>query len=289
MIAGSRSPCSAFGGSPDDGQSHFARPSANSTNSSGAFSKADARILRETRIALDGVPGKDITYSIRGEAGTGDVLRRARFYVKDRYQYELVVTSPPGQPVTPLAARFLASLTFDSLVRAQHESKGSKRLASLAASPTPATAKAKSKARQAASPADPGIQLSDATPEAALKTFLLALAAQDAAKLRAVTLPDRDFDWLLKGRPASPELLAEMRKQLENAPMRRLVSGDRVTMPGNRSGTIQPSDVRSGRCVLLPSGARSPTRLQQEDGHWKVFAGPYITARKLAKSERGKR
>jgi hypothetical protein len=64
---------------------------------------------------------------------------------------------------------------------------------------------------------------------------------------------------------------------------RRLKAGDRVTMPGGRGGTIQPSDVREGRVVLLPEGQRTPTRLELVDGRWKVFARPFIAARNAAR------
>lgn len=48
------------------------------------------------------------------------------------------------------------------------------------------------------------IKVADSTPEDALRTFMLALLAQDEAALRAVSLPNPDLDWLLKGQPAPP-------------------------------------------------------------------------------------
>jgi hypothetical protein len=130
------------------------------------------------------------------------------------------------------------------------------------------------------------VELADSTPEDALKTFLLALAASDAAALRAVALPDAELDWLLQGPPASPELLARLKARLEEQPMKRLRAGDPVTMPGGESRVIQPSDVREGRVVLWPAGALLPSRVENVGGHWRVLARPFIAARKQAEASR---
>jgi hypothetical protein len=130
------------------------------------------------------------------------------------------------------------------------------------------------------------VNLANSTPEDALKTFLLALAAQDKETLRAVALPDKDLDWLLKGPPDSPERLARMKAQLEEKPIKRLKAGDRVRMPDGESRVIKPVDVRKGRVVRWPEGAPLPLRLEEEGGHWKVFARPLIAARRSAETTR---
>jgi len=125
---------------------------------------------------------------------------------------------------------------------------------------------------------------------------MLVLAAKDEGVLRAITQPDEGFEWLLKGRPAplTGELLGKMKERLEQTAFHRLKAGDRVQMPGGRAGVIQPADVRDGRVVLRPAGAPFPTRLENVEGHWKVFAGPFIVARQTAevelrKSQKGSR
>jgi hypothetical protein len=124
------------------------------------------------------------------------------------------------------------------------------------------------------------VEVADSTPEDALKTFLLALAAQDEPTLRAVTLPHAAFDVLLKSPPAQPEQFARLRARLEEKPMKRLKKGDPVRMPNGESRVIKPDDVREGRTVLWPAGAPLPSRLENVGGHWKVFADPFIAARK---------
>jgi len=126
------------------------------------------------------------------------------------------------------------------------------------------------------------VDLADSTPEDALKTFLLALAAQDEPALRAVTLPHAELGLLLKGTAAPPDQFAKMKAELEEKPMKRLKAGDPVRMPDGETRVIKPDDVREGRIVLWPDGAPVPSRLENVGGHWKVFAAPLIAARKSA-------
>jgi hypothetical protein len=123
-------------------------------------------------------------------------------------------------------------------------------------------------------------ELADSTPDDALKTFLIALARQDEAVLRAVALPHAEFDLLLKGPAASPEQVAVLRARLDEKPIKWLKVGDTVKMPNGESRVIKPADVREGRVVLWPEGAPLPSRLENVGGHWKVFAGTFIAARR---------
>ena len=249
------------------------------------YFKENVRLVRETKITVDGVIGDDFTYTLPSPRGDGDVIRRTRHFLKDHFYYELTVSSPPGHSLPDDAARFLSSLTFEALVKAQHAAAGSRPKSSVQPerdARRPPTQTGGEDRRPVVK-----VDLVDGTPEAALRTFMLALAAQDEATLRAVSLPDNELDWLLKGppAPATPEAIAEMKAKLERTPFRRLLSGARVRMPGNRNGVIQPSDVRDGRVVLLSQGAPYPARVEKFDGHWKVLARPFIVARKLAKAE----
>jgi hypothetical protein len=129
-------------------------------------------------------------------------------------------------------------------------------------------------------------QLEDSTPEDALRVFLFALAARDEAKLRGVALPDGELDVLLKGPSAQPEEIARLKVQLNEKPIRRLKAGDPVKMPDGETRVIKPDDVREGRVVLWAAGEPLPSRLENVDGHWKVFARPFILARKSADENR---
>ena len=130
---------------------------------------------------------------------------------------------------------------------------------------------------------EPIVELADSTPEDALKTFLLALAAHDEATLRAVALPHAELNLLLSGPAAAPEQLALLRARLEEKPIKRLKTGDPVRTPDGESRVIKPGDVREGRVVLWPAGAPLPSRLENVGGHWRVFAAPFISARKSVK------
>jgi hypothetical protein len=141
-------------------------------------------------------------------------------------------------------------------------------------------AKATARVEARAPGTETSVELADSTPEAALKTFLVALAAHDEAKLRAVSLPVDDLHLLLEGPLATPGQLARIKARLEEKPMRRLKAGDPVKMPDGQSRVIKPGDVRESRVVLLPDGLPIPSRVENVGGHWKVFAAPFIAARK---------
>jgi hypothetical protein len=253
-----------------------------------AYFREEATLVKETKVSLDGVPGDDFTYSIRSPQGEETVSRRTRHYIKGRYYYELTVSSRPGLPLPDDTTRFLSSLTFEALVRANQ--------ALVRSRPGPAAPTRGSSGRPATRPRSEapkssiGVDLVDGTPEEALKTFMVALAAKDERVLRAITLPDDGFEWLLKDRPAplTGELLRKMKERLEQTPFHRLKAGDRVKMPGGRAGVIQSADVRTGRVVLRPAGSPYPTRLENVEGHWKVFARPFIVARQTAEAELSK-
>src|SRR5262249_6359984 len=87
------------------------------------------------------------------------------------------------------------------------------------------------------------------------------------------------FAWLLKNPAVPADVLARLKSQLEEKPIRRLKVGDPVRMPNGESRVIQPDDVREGRVVLWPDGAPLPSRLEKVGAHWKVFARPFIAAR----------
>ncbi len=114
------------------------------------------------------------------------------------------------------------------------------------------------------------VNQADSTPEDALKTFYLALRAQDGEALRAVTLADDEFPWLLRGRPASPSDLAQMKSRLEQTSMKRLKPGDVARMADGESQTLKPDDLRAGRAVIWPEGSSHALRLEDVGGHWKV-------------------
>jgi hypothetical protein len=256
------------------------------------FVTESARLVKETKVVVDGVIGDDFTYTVAASQGDRDVTnKRTRHYLTGRFYYVLTVVSPAGRPLPEDAGRFLSSLTFEAVVKAYHTQ--------MKVPPKPAVKPERGAGRTAAQTSvnapravrrpegraplpERRVKVVDSSPEDALKTFLLALAAQDVATLRAVTLPDDEFDWLLNGRPASTELLERIEARIDKKPMRRLKAGDPVRMPDGETRIIKSVDVGEGRVVLWPDGALLPSRVEVVDGHWKVYARPLIVARKLA-------
>jgi hypothetical protein len=124
------------------------------------------------------------------------------------------------------------------------------------------------------------------TPEAAYRSFLVALAAEDEDSLRDLTLDADGFEWLLRGGRIPRERLGESEAGAKTLGLRRLHAGDTITMAGGRVITIQPEQVSERRAVLIAEGAPLPTDLRRVDGVWKVDATPIITGRIAAESAR---
>jgi hypothetical protein len=145
-------------------------------------------------------------------------------------------------------------------------------------------------ARAAAPASKTGVQIkvADATPEDALRTFMLAVMAQDGAALRAIALPNPEIEWLLKGQPAPPEVIDDAKTQFAKLPIKRLKQGERVALPRGKEYVVPANEVGDDRAVLLPRGSPIPTRLRKVDGRWKVSADPFIAARKAADAAKKK-
>ncbi len=126
------------------------------------------------------------------------------------------------------------------------------------------------------------IKIVDGTPEDALRTFMLAVLAQDGAALRAVTLPSPDLGLLLNGQGAPAEVVKAATEQFARLPMKRLKPGETIALTKNKPYIVSASEVGDDRAILLPQGSPVPTRLQRVKGRWKVAADPFIAARKAA-------
>lgn len=128
------------------------------------------------------------------------------------------------------------------------------------------------------------------TPEAAYRTFILAMMKKDEATLRSVTLPTEteDFAWLLRGESPPPEALEEIEAELERQPIRKLKAGDTFTLPGGRRITFGPANIGEDRTVLVPEGSPLPTKIRKVAGRWRVDPRPVIAGRKAADAARKK-
>ncbi len=226
------------------------------------------QLVSEKRIKSGNVVGLEFVKT--GPMGPDKRNRtiKAHVFLNGSVGCTMLVVSGPDKPLPPEADRFLESVRFGG---------------GPAAVPRPQMA--------ANSPAPPSkrkplakIDLVDKTPEDALRTFMMAMAAADEKTLRAVTLPNNDLDVLLTGEAPPFGGVKEMKQQIQKMKIERLKEGDRVNMPGNKVHIVRVTEVGRDRAALLPEDAPFPTRLRLVSGHWKVDAGPVIAARKAASS-----
>jgi hypothetical protein len=150
--------------------------------------------------------------------------------------------------------------------------------------------KSETPAGRGAKAGEPGskTEVAAATPEQALRSFVIAMMTKDETTLRAVTLHTEDFDWLLRGQALPEDQIEDFKAQITRQPIRALKAGDEITLPGNRKVKVLPEEVTADRAVLVPQGAPFPTRLRMIDGRWRVDATPMIAGRKAAEAARQK-
>jgi hypothetical protein len=126
------------------------------------------------------------------------------------------------------------------------------------------------------------VKIADSTPEDALRTFMLAIMAQDGVAVRTLAVPNPELDLLLQREPAPKAVIEDARAQFARLPIKRLRAGDTVSLPQGKSYVVAASEVGGDRVVLLPAGSKVPTRVKMINGRWKVAAEPMIAARKAA-------
>ena len=128
---------------------------------------------------------------------------------------------------------------------------------------------------------EPKITVVDATPEDALRTFMLALIAQDEAALRVVTLSQSRSRLAIERRAGyRRDVIKDATAQFAKQPIKRLKEGETFTLPGGKQYVVAASDVGEDKAVLLPAGCPGAHAAPQVKGHWKVVADPFIAGRK---------
>ena len=238
-------------------------PRAPKSDSSGSLDKFKNQYLtkngttavRESKVTLDGYPGRDFTFKAPSPKNDGLVTSRIVVYLAVQDFVVFTVMSPRDQPVPDSAETFFASISL-------------KPQKSRAKSPSPTAI---------------------GTPESALRSFLIAIAFKDEKVVRDLALQTEGLEWLLKGQSPAAAQSERIRESFGRLPIRTLKPNETIKIPvkgGARTITIDPEETMADRAVLLPEGSPVPTRMRQIRGRWKVDAAPMIAARKAADAVR---
>jgi len=129
----------------------------------------------------------------------------------------------------------------------------------------------------------------ESSPEEALRGFLLAIGTRDEAKLRSISLPHDDFEWLLKGQAVPADIRKNFEDFVNDSPIRTLKAGEVLELPGGRELKVEPGDVSGDRTMLMFGRDPMPHKLRKVDGHWKVDPSTIVAARKAADAARKKK
>lgn len=228
------------------------------------------KLVSEKRIKVGDMAGIELVHSGPTKPDNRTRTLKIHILIGGLSSCSMIAASPPDKPLPPEADKFLDSLRFGGQSAAVTGTMAT-------AKPAAAPAKRKSLAK---------IDLVDKTPEDALRTFMMAMAAADDQTLRAVTLPNPDLDLLLTGEAPPFKGIKELKQEMQRMPIEKLKVGDRVKMPGNKVHVIRATEVGQDRAALQPEDAPVYTQLRRVNGHWKVDAGPIIAARKAANAAR---
>ena len=213
----------------------------------------------------------------------GKLTQKAQVYVVANRAYSLLAIAAPGQTIPPEAEAFFKSIRIDDNAAV---AKGASPPAMTKGANLPLMTKAAPKPESAPEPARRKqigkIDRVDTTADATLRTFVMAMAAGDEETLRAVTLPNPDLDWLLRGEDGPARGLSELKQQVIKARVDRLKAGDRVRISGKEVHVIAATEVGRDRAALKIEGSPAYAPLQKVKGHWKVDPAPFIAAKKAA-------
>jgi hypothetical protein len=229
--------------------------------------KQNGETVSKVPITVHGVSGIELVTKDESTTGKSKELVRVRILEQGPTVYFVLARSGPGKPLPQEAARFFDSLRFDG------KPATAKPTAPTAMTKAPAPARRKQIGK---------INRDDRTADAALRTFLMAMQAGDEDTLREVTLPNADFDWLLRGEIAHARELSKLKQHVINARVERLKQGDRVQITAKEVHVILPTEVGRDRGALKILGAPAYAPMQLVKGRWKVDPAPIIAACKAA-------
>lgn len=124
------------------------------------------------------------------------------------------------------------------------------------------------------------------TPEEALRRFMLGVMTSNVDELKQVTVdtkPD-DFRWLL-GSQVPPEVLPQLREDIEKFPIEKLKPGDKFQTPDGKPIVVAEDWIAEDRAVLRMKGDPLAQRIYLVKGAWRVDPTPIIAARKAIDAE----
>lgn len=119
------------------------------------------------------------------------------------------------------------------------------------------------------------------TPEEALRRFMLGVMVGDEKELKSVITDTRpeDLRWLL-GSKVPPEVVPQLRKDLETFPIEHLKPGDEINLPSGKKIVVGEDWVGEDCATVRMKGDPLAQRVFRIKGEWRVDPAPIIAARK---------
>jgi hypothetical protein len=119
-----------------------------------------------------------------------------------------------------------------------------------------------------------------ATPEQAVRAFIVAIMTRDKSAIQAVSLPSDDLDLLLQAKAVEPDAVEQLKANIAKLPIKLLKEGEEVTLIGGRK--FKAKGVTPDHAIALPGSANYPVEVWKKGLGWRVDASPVIAGMKQA-------
>ena len=126
------------------------------------------------------------------------------------------------------------------------------------------------------------------SPEAVLRTFMIALALGDMDAVKEHSLPNEDVDIFLTDERPPKEAVEQIQQFIGKVRIKRLKVGEQFKFPDGKTKVFEASDINEKRQLLSIPGAPAPFVLVKTEKGWKVDPQVLIAGRKAAKAAQEK-
>ena len=125
--------------------------------------------------------------------------------------------------------------------------------------------------------------VSQSTPELALRKFMLAMTVGDMKKLKAVAHPHDGIEVLMPKVKLPAETVAKMKARFDAIKITRLKPDEKFMLPNGQSISYGKRRINEDHAVLSFAGNAFPILAARKDGAWRVNPEPIIAMRQAAK------
>lgn len=123
-------------------------------------------------------------------------------------------------------------------------------------------------------------ETTSSSPEATLRTFLVAMSTGDAETLKAICVPNDDLELLTMGGKPPADQMDQMLQYFDSLAIQKLTVGESFALPDGSTIVTDTTMVNDNLVLVTFPDNPIPFPLRRMDGSWKVDAGSLIAGRR---------